>query len=154
MDFRILGPLEVVEGEAGLPLGGRNQRALLALLLLNVDEVVPTDRMIDALWGESPPRTALTSLQNSISQLRKLLGPERLITKPPGYVLRLQDDRVDVERVRRLVGEARTADAERRGELLRGAESLWRGPPLADFTYDGFAQTTIAQLEELRTGVV
>ncbi len=154
MDFRILGPLEVVEGEAGLPLGGHNQRVLLALLLLNVDEVVPTDRMIDALWGESPPRTALTSLQNSISQLRKLLGPERLITKPPGYVLRLQDDRVDVERVRRLVGEARTADAERRGELLRGAESLWRGPPLADFTYDGFAQTTIAQLEELRTGVV
>ena len=154
MDFRILGPLEVVEGEAGLPLGGRNQRALLALLLLNVGEVVPTDRMIDALWGENPPRTALTSLQNSVSQLRKLLGPERLVTKPPGYVLRLQDDRVDVERVRRLAEEARTAGAERRGEFLREAESLWRGPPLADFTYDAFAQPTIAQLEELRLGVV
>ena len=153
MDFQILGPIEVVDGGAGLPLGGRNQRAVLALLLLNVDEVVPTDRMIEAVWGEQPPRTALTSLQNSVSQLRKLLGPERIVTKPPGYALRLQDDRVDVDRVRKLADDSRTADPDRRASLLLEAESLWRGPPLADFTYDAFAQTTIAQLEELRLSV-
>jgi DNA-binding SARP family transcriptional activator len=153
VDFQILGPIEVVDGGAGLPLGGRNQRALLALLLLNVDEVVPTDRMIEAVWGEQPPRTALTSLQNSVSQLRKLLGPERIVTKTPGYALRLQDDRIDVDRVRKLADDSRTADPERRASLLLEAESLWRGPPLADFTYDAFAQTTIAQLEELRLSV-
>ena len=153
MDFQILGPIEVVDGGAGLPLGGRNQRAVLALLLLNVDEVVPTDRMIEAVWGEQPPRTALTSLQNSVSQLRKLLGPERIVTKAPGYALRLQDDRVDVDRVRKLADDSRTADPDRRASLLLEAESLWRGPPLADFTYDAFAQTTIAQLEELRLSV-
>jgi DNA-binding SARP family transcriptional activator len=153
VDFQILGPIEVVDGGAGLPLGGRKQRALLALLLLNVDEVVPTDRMIEAVWGEQPPRTALTSLQNSVSQLRKLLGPERIVTKTPGYALRLQDDRIDVDRVRKLADDSRTADPERRASLLLEAESLWRGPPLADFTYDAFAQTTIAQLEELRLSV-
>jgi DNA-binding SARP family transcriptional activator len=153
VDFQILGPIEVVDGGAGLPLGGRNQRALLALLLLNVDEVVPTDRMIEAVWGEQPPRTALTSLQNSVSQLRKLLGPDRIVTKAPGYALRLRDDRIDVERVRKLADDSRTADPDRRASLLLEAESLWRGPPLADFTYDAFAQTTIAQLEELRLSV-
>jgi DNA-binding SARP family transcriptional activator len=154
VEFRILGPFEVVDGGAGLQLGGRNQRRMLALLLLNVDEVVSTDRMIDALWGEKPPRTALTSLQNSVSRLRKQLGP-RLVTKPPGYVLRLQgNDRLDIQRVRRLADEARAAEAGDRAKLLREAESLWRGPPLADFAYDAFAQTTIAQLDELRLGVV
>jgi DNA-binding SARP family transcriptional activator len=154
VDFRILGPIEVLDRGAGLPLGGRNQRALLALLLLHADEVVPTDRMIEAVWGERPPRTALTSLQNSVSQLRKLLGPERIVTKPPGYALRLRDDLVDVDRVRELVDDARAAEPGRRASLLLEAESLWRGPSLADFTYDGFAQTAIAQLEELRLGVI
>ncbi|MGH3092806.1 MAG: AfsR/SARP family transcriptional regulator, partial [Gaiellaceae bacterium] len=119
MEFRILCPLEVVDGGAGLPLGGRKQRALLVLLLLNVGEVVSTDRIVDALWGDEPPRTAPTSLQNSVSQLRKLLGPERLVTKPPGYVLRLQgDDQLDVDRVRQLADKARTADGEGRAKLL------------------------------------
>jgi DNA-binding SARP family transcriptional activator len=154
VEFRILGPIEVVDDGAGLPLGGRNQRAVLALLLLNVDEVVSTDRMIDALWGEQPPRTAPTSLQNTVSRLRKLLGPDRLVTKPPGYVLRLQEDRLDVERVRQLADEARAMDASDRAKLLREAESLWRGPPLADFAYDAFAQASIAQLEELRLSVL
>ena len=154
MDFRILGPIEVFDRGAGLPLGGRNQRALLAVLLLHADEVVATDRMIEALWGERPPRTALTSLQNSVSQLRKLLGPERILTKPPGYVLRLRDDLVDVDRVRKLAEDARAAEPDRRASLLLEAESLWRGQPLADFTYDGFAQTPIAQLEELRLSVI
>ena len=154
MEFRILGPLEVVDGGRPLRLGGRNQRALLAHLLLNVDEVVSTDRLIDALWAENPPRTAPTSLQNAVSQLRKLLGADRLLTKPPGYILRLEADQLDVDRVRQLVTEARTRDAEGRVQLLREAEGFWRGPPLAEFAYDAFAQTAIGRLEELRLSVV
>src|SRR6187399_108110 len=88
VEFRILGPLEVFDEGAPVRLGGRNQRALLALLLLNVGEVVSTDRLIDGLWAEEPPRTASTSLQNAVSQLRKLLTAERLVTKAPGYFLR------------------------------------------------------------------
>jgi DNA-binding SARP family transcriptional activator len=154
VEFRILGPLEVVDGGRPLRLGGRNQRALLALLLLNVDEVVSTDRLIDALWAENPPRTAPTSLQNAVSQLRKLLGADRLVTKQPGYILRLEADQLDVDRVRQLVTEARTRDAEGRVQLLREAEGFWRGPPLAEFAYDAFAQTAIGRLEELRLSVV
>jgi DNA-binding SARP family transcriptional activator len=154
VEFRILGPLEVVDGGGPLRLGGRNQRALLALLLLNADEVVSTDRLIDGLWAENPPRTAPTSLQNAVSQLRKLLGADRLVTKPPGYILRLEADQLDVDRVRQLVTEARTRDAEGRVQLLREAEGFWRGPPLAEFAYDAFAQTAIGRLEELRLSVV
>jgi DNA-binding SARP family transcriptional activator len=154
VEFRILGPLEVVDGSGPVRLGGRNQRALLALLLLNAGEVVSVDRLIDALWGESPPRTAQTSLQNAVSQLRKLLGADRLVTKAPGYVLRLGDDELDVERARLLVAEARTREAEDRARLLREAEGLWRGQPLAEFAYDAFAQTAIGRLEELRLHVI
>lgn len=154
MDFRILGPLEVVEGGNCLPLGGRHQRALLALLLLSEGEVVSTDRMIEALWGEEPPRTASTSVQNTVSRLRKLLGQERLETRPPGYALHLTGDVLDARRVRELAEEARTVEGEKRLELLREAERLWRGPPLADLAYDAFAQTAIAQLEELRLGLL
>lgn len=154
MEFRILGPIEVVDAGAGLPIAGRNQRTLLALLLLNVNEVVSTDRMIDAVWGEETPRTALTSVQNAVSRLRKLLGPERLVTRSPGYVLRLQDDLFDAQHARRLSDKARGAEPADRARLMREAEQLWRGPPLADFAYDSFAQAAIAQLEELRLGVV
>jgi DNA-binding SARP family transcriptional activator len=154
VEFRILGPIEVVDAGAGLSLGGRNQRTLLALLLLNADEVVSSDRAIDALWGEAPPRTALTSVHNAVSGLRKLLGPERLVTRSPGYELRLQDDVLDVRRARQLADEARAAEAGERVKLLHEAEQLWRGPPLADFAYDEFAQTAIAQLDELRLTIV
>jgi DNA-binding SARP family transcriptional activator len=154
VEFRILGPIEVVDAGAGLSLGGHNQRTLLALLLLNVDEVVSSDRAIDALWGDTPPRTALTSVHNAVSGLRKLLGPERLVTRSPGYELRLQDDVLDVQRARQLADKARAAEAGERVKLLHEAEQLWRGPPLADFEYDEFAQTAIAQLDELRLGIV
>lgn len=154
MDFRILGPLEVVDSGSALPLGGRNQRTLLALLLLHAGEVVSSDRMIDALWGEEAPRTAQTSIQNSISRLRKLLGSERLVTRSPGYELRLQGDLLDARRARELVGEARAAEPPERVRLMSEAEQLWRGPTLADFAYAGFAQAAIAQLEELRLGIV
>jgi DNA-binding SARP family transcriptional activator len=154
VDFRILGPLEVVEAGAALPLGGRNQRTLLALLVLNAGETVSSDRMIDALWGDEAPRTALTSVQNSISRLRKLLGSERLVTKAPGYELRLEGDVLDAQRVRELVREGRAAAPAERVKLMHEAEGLWRGPSLADFAYAGFAQAAIAELEELRLGIV
>ena len=154
MEFRILGPLEVYEGGKAVALGGRNQRVLLALLLLNAGEVVSTDRLIDGLWGEEPPRTASTSLQNAVSQLRKVLGAGRLVTKSPGYLLRLDGDELDTVRVSELVATARTAEAEARVRSLREAESHWHGTPLAEFAFESFAQTAIARLEELRLNVV
>jgi DNA-binding SARP family transcriptional activator len=137
-----------------LHLGGQKQRALLALLLLDPNRVVSTDRIVDALWGEEPPRTAATSLQNFVSQLRKLLGPETLVTKPPGYELRLAGEQLDLQRFRRLVDEARGEPPEERAERLRQALALWRGPPLADLGFESFAQSEIVRLEESRLAVV
>jgi DNA-binding SARP family transcriptional activator len=154
LEFRILGPLEVVDGEEVLHLGGQKQRALLALLLLDPNRVVSTDRIVDALWGEQPPRTAATSLQNLVSQLRKLLGPETLATKPPGYELRIAGEQLDLERFRRLVDEVRGEPPEERSEGLRRALALWRGPPLADLGFESFAQSEIVRLEEFRLAVV
>ena len=90
IEFRILGPVEVIDREQALALGGQKQRAVLAALLIDAGRVVSTDYLVDALWGERPPKTAATSLQNFVSQLRKALGPEVLVTKPPGYLLRLE----------------------------------------------------------------
>jgi DNA-binding SARP family transcriptional activator len=153
VEFRILGPVEVVDAGVALPLGGPKHRALLALLLLHAGEVVSSDQMVEALWGEDPPRTAAGSIQNSISHLRKLLGAERLVTKSPGYVLRLEGDELDAERARALLDQARAGGPEEGAELLRKAQSLWRGPTLADFAYESFAQSAIAQLEELRLAI-
>jgi DNA-binding SARP family transcriptional activator len=150
----VLGPLEVVDGETSVAVRGRNPRALLAVLLLSRGEVVSTDRLVDALWGAEPPRTAPTSLQNAVSQLRKGLGSDRIVTKSPGYTLRLGEGEFDVDRVRALVADARAREGEDRVRLLRDAEGLWRGPPLSDFAYDAFAQSAIARLEELRLNVI
>ena len=140
MEFRILGPLEV-RGEAGpVGLGGPKQRALLAFLLLNANEVVSSDRLIDALWEEEPPATARKSLQLYVSRLRKLLGRECLQTEAAGYVLRVGADELDLERFVRLREQGR----------LREALSLWRGPALCDFAYQRFAQGEIARLNEAR----
>ena len=150
LDFRILGPLEVADGETALPLGGRNQRALLTLLLLRANEVVATERVVYELWGERPPRTAVTSVQNTISQLRKLIGPGVLLTRSPGYTLELDDEQLDLARFERLVRTARGEEPAERGRLLREALALWRGPPLADFQLETFAQGEIQRLEDLR----
>jgi DNA-binding SARP family transcriptional activator len=150
-EFRILGPLEIADGEEVLPLTGQKQRALLALLLLDANRVVSTDRLVDALWGEQPPRTAATSLQNFVSQLRKLLGADVLVTKPPGYQLRISPGQLDLDRFVQLVEEARAEDsAVERAEKLRRALAIWRGPPLADLGFEAFAQQEIGRLEELR----
>jgi DNA-binding SARP family transcriptional activator len=150
LDFRILGPLEV-EGESGsVSLGGPRQRALLAVLLLEAGRVVPTDRLVDLLWGEEAPRTATTSLQNAVSQLRKVLGAELVETRPPGYVLRVETGQIDAGRFERALRGARAEPPARRSELLRDALAMWRGPALADFAFEQFAQAEIRRLEELR----
>ena len=154
LEFRILGPVEVRAGDEPLPLGGPKQRALLALLLVESGRAVSTDRIVDALWGEHPPRTAQTSLQNFVSQLRKVLGPDVLVTKPPGYLLRARPSRLDVDRARELVDEARAAGPEDRAAKLREALALWRGPPLGEFAFEAFAQPEIARLEELRLAIL
>jgi DNA-binding SARP family transcriptional activator len=150
LDFRILGSLEVRDDETPLGLGGAKDRAVLAILLLQAGRVVSRDSLIDAVWGEHPPATAAKSLRNSISQLRKLLGAEAVVTRAPGYTLPLAANQLDLDRFERLVGEARTAEPELRARKLGDALALWRGPALADFAYEAFAQTEIARLEELR----
>ena len=152
IEFRVLGPLEVlVEGRA-LELKRRKQRSLLALLLLHAGEVVSTDRLIEELWAGKPPKAAVGSLQNLVSALRKQLGAETVETQAPGYRLAADSERVDLHRFERLVVTAgETEDARRRADLLREALALWRGPALADLAFEQFAQVPIARLEEQRT---
>jgi DNA-binding SARP family transcriptional activator len=140
MEFRILGPLEVFSDGQAIDLGGAKQRALLAVLLLDANNVVPTDRLIHALWEDEPPETAPKALQVYVSGLRKLLGKERLETRPPGYVLAVAPDELDLERFRGLRESGRPAEAL----------SLWRGAPLSDLAHARFAQADIARLEDLR----
>jgi DNA-binding SARP family transcriptional activator/tetratricopeptide (TPR) repeat protein len=140
MEFRILGPLEVLEDGRPVDLGGVRQRALLAILLLHANEVVSTDRLIDALWEEGAPRTSRKALQNYVSHLRKVLGEERLRTRAPGYLVRVEPDELDLARFQRFAASGQPADAL----------SLWRGPALAEFAYQRFAETEVARLEELR----
>jgi DNA-binding SARP family transcriptional activator len=146
----LLGPLEVTSEGATLELGGPKQRALLALLLFDAGRAVSTDRLIEALWGEQPPRTAATSLQNFVSQLRKVLGADRIVTKPPGYLIRVDWSELDVNRAQALLEEAKVVPASERCKKLRDALELWRGPPLEEFGYEAFAQSEIARLGELR----
>ncbi len=157
LQFGILGPLELrLDGGEALALGGRRQRALLVALLLSSNEVVSTDHLIDQLWGEHPPASAVHTVQVFVSRLRRLLGVagSRLETQPPGYVLRVEAGELDADRCQQLYESARIAltggDPARAARLLRQTESLWRGPPLADFAYESFAQAAIARLEELR----
>ena len=154
MEFRLLGPLEVVEHDRLLELGGRKQRALLAVLLLHANDVVSTERLIDELWGESPPPTVAKSLQGYVSKLRKQIGSGRLVTRTPGYLLQVDGSELDVARFESLVAEARGADPAVASQRLREALALWRGPPLADLAYEPFAQVAIARLEELRLAAI
>jgi DNA-binding SARP family transcriptional activator/tetratricopeptide (TPR) repeat protein len=140
MRYGVLGPLQVSDGERTIEITGNKQRALLATLLLRANRVVSTDLLIDALWGEAAPGTAGKGLHVYVSNLRKLLGRERVQTRPPGYLLVVGDGELDLDRFHALVAEGRFHDAL----------SLWRGPPLADFSFERFAQAEIARLEEER----
>jgi DNA-binding SARP family transcriptional activator len=151
VDYRLLGPLEVLSaGGEPLALGGQKQRGVLALLLLRVNHVVSTETLIGTLWGESPPRTAATSLQNVISALRKLLGAESVETRPPGYRLVADEDSVDLLRFERLVESARRLEPVERAERLREALALWRGDPLGELSLESYAMGDVRRLEELR----
>jgi DNA-binding SARP family transcriptional activator len=148
--FRVLGPLEVLRGSEPVTIGGQKHRALLAALLVRANEVVSTDRLIDDLWGDEPPRTAATSLQNFVSQLRKALGADAVVTRAPGYLLSAPPDAIDSAQFERLLADARAAPADERADRLNAALALWRGEPLAEFTYAPFAQAEIRRLDELR----
>ena len=150
-EFRLLGPLEVVEHDRPLVLGAGKPRALLALLLLNANEIVSTERLIEELWNGSPPATVAKSIHAYVSRLRKQLGRSRLLTRAPGYVLVVDPAELDVARFEQLVSEATQLDPARAAAILREALALWRGPPLADLAYEPFAQPAVAWLEELRT---
>src|SRR5262245_66527595 len=119
MEFRILGPLEVIEEGNSLAIAAGKQRALLAILLLRANEVVSVDELVDALWGEQPPGTAAKSVQIYVSQLRKLIRDGALHTRSPGYELRVEPDELDLHRFRRAVEEAREVEPAIAAERLR-----------------------------------
>ncbi|HZJ51848.1 MAG TPA: BTAD domain-containing putative transcriptional regulator [Actinomycetota bacterium] len=163
--FGLLGPLEVTAWGAPVRLGGAKQRALLAILLLNANKVLSSERLIDLLWEQEPPGTAPTALQVYVSGLRKALEPERarggagriLISRTSGYLLAVEPEQLDLLRFERLTLDGRMAvsraDHAASADLFRRALTLWRGPALADFAYAPFAQGEIVRLEELRITV-
>jgi DNA-binding SARP family transcriptional activator len=154
IEFRVLGSLEVVDQDSPLTLGPPQQRALLAVLVLHRGEAVSSDRLIDEIWGERPPVSANKLVQGYVSSLRKVLGDGLLVTRGHAYLLQAEPGQVDINRFQSLLAEGRAAlgddDPQRAAERLREALGLWRGPPLADFAYQPFAQSEIARLEELR----
>src|SRR5437763_2783973 len=160
MDYRILGPLEVLDGERRLTLGGTRQRAVLALLLLRGNEALPSEVMVDELWGESPPLTAGKVLQNCVSALRKELpgGAETLRTVAGAYALQREAAELDRDRFERGVADGRAAlaagEAGEAAEQLRAALALWRGTPLSDFAYERFAQDEIGRLVEVHVAAL
>lgn len=140
MEFRILGTLQVCDGGAEVPVRGTKQRALLGILLLKPNQPVSEDVLIESLWGDEPSARAADNLHVLVSRLRRVLGTDRLLREGTGYVIRIDEGELDVATFERLRGEGK----------LREALELWRGDPLADFTYEGWAQNEIRRLEELR----
>src|SRR5436190_1754641 len=154
IEFRILGPVEAVADEGPLRLGAPKQRGLLAFLLLNANTAVSRDRLVDALWGGTPPQSAVASLQVYVHGLRRALGADRIETHGTGYRLRLDPAELDLARFERLVNSASEALASGRpadaAEDLRAALALWRGSALADLGGEPMAEAETEQLEERR----
>jgi predicted ATPase/DNA-binding SARP family transcriptional activator len=154
LEFRILGPLEVLKDGTPLPLGPRKQRALLALLLLNANRVVSTDRLIDELWTGRPPPGAAKTLRSYVSRLRALVGASRVLSRPPGYMLTLEPGQLDAQEFERRLGQGRDAlaggDASGAAERLSEGLTLWRGAVLADVADEPFVEVEAGRLEELR----
>jgi WD40 repeat protein/DNA-binding SARP family transcriptional activator len=158
LEFLVLGPIEVVGDAGAIKLGGRRQRAVLAILLLEANHVVPVEQIADGLYGEAPPATAVAQVRDHVSQLRRLLGQDLLETHAPGYLLRVEPDQVDALRFERLTEQAVASlgrgESETASDLARAALEMWRGPPLADFAHEAFAQPAIARLEASRLRAV
>jgi len=152
VEFRILGPLEAWDGDRPVSLGGAKPRALLAVLLLHANQVVPGGRLVDELWGEEPPPAARNVVQSYVSRLRRVLGTGSVIvTRPQGYLLRVSDDALDRSRFEALLRAARRAADERvRATALHEALALWRGPALADVLATPTVVAEAARLDELR----
>ena len=140
VQFAILGPVEARTNGSALQLGGPKPRALLAMLLLDANEPVSRDRLIEGLWGDDPPPSADQTLDSYVSRLRRMLGPDRVVRRPPGYMLVVEPGELDLERFERLV----------EGRSLHEALGLWRGPALADVLYEPFASEEAERLEERR----
>jgi len=154
IEFRVLGSVGAVGDDGPLALGAPKQRALLALLLLDANAVVPRDRLVDALWGAEPPRSAVSSLQVYVHGLRRALGAERIERHGSGYRLQLDPAELDLSRFERLVDGAAAALGARRAAAaaddLQRALALWTGPPLADLAGEPVHEAEAAQLEERR----
>ncbi|HEY1369676.1 MAG TPA: BTAD domain-containing putative transcriptional regulator [Gaiellaceae bacterium] len=160
LEFRLLGPFEVLGPAGPLSLGGRLPRAMLADLVLHRGQVVSVDRLIEDVWSSGAPARPRRSIEVHVSQLRKAFGPDAgaLVTRVPGYRLDVAADRIDASRFERLLADGHVAledgDAGRAAATLREALALWRGPALDDFTYEPFAQEAIYSLEERRLEAV
>jgi YVTN family beta-propeller protein len=158
LEFRVLGRLEVIRGQQGLPLGSPKQRALLGFLVVHANEPIPRERLIEELWGDAAPKTVNAVLSVYLSRLRRLLadgtGEQLLLTQAAGYVLSVPPEGLDSRRFEVLLERGRrelaSGEAGRASLTLRDALALWRGPALADLAFEPFAQTEIARLEELR----
>src|SRR4051812_25661215 len=156
MQFRILGEVQVQEDDGtDVALGGRKPRAVLAVLLLNANKSVQTDRLAQALWGEDAPTDSVRTVQVHVSRLRKALGGGTSLTSTrSGYQLRVEPGELALVRFDQLVEVAHDALAaghpERAASVLREADALWRGPPLADLAFEPFAPEAIARLDERR----
>jgi DNA-binding SARP family transcriptional activator len=162
MEFRILGPVEVWDGAQRLDLGGPKPHALLAVLLVHANQVVSTDHLIDELWGEAPPPTARNLIQGYVSRLRQAMhhsGDEStpaqvLVSRPPGYLLRVEVGELDLDRFEGLTAEARQAtaggDLEDAAERWCAALALWRGPPLDGVASEALRRTVVPRLQEAR----
>jgi DNA-binding SARP family transcriptional activator len=154
IEFRVLGPVEAVAEGRPVPLPAAKPRALLARLLLSRNRVVSVAELVDDLWGEDPPETATKALQGYVSQLRKSIGADRVLTKPPGYSLRVDEGELDLDRFEELVREGRerlrAGDAKAAAERFERALELWRGRPFAEFDAEPFARDAAARLEDSR----
>lgn len=147
LELSVLGPLEVRRDGEPVAVGGARERSLLVLLLLHRNEIVPRDRLIDALWGASPPSSAVNALQVAVHGLRKLLGRERVRSHHGGYELVVEPGELDLEELERIATRARSGAAT--AADLRRALSLWRGAAAADAYADG-VRRELAHLDELR----
>lgn len=157
MEYRILGPLEVVHEGERIPVARLKERLVLAVLLLHANEFVARERLIDELWGASPPPTARKAVNVYVSQLRKVLardGRDPIATEDGGYRLLVDADATDEAKARQLLAAARdqaaAGELERAAERLRDALALWRGPTLAGLTFEARSGDEVARLDDLR----